>query len=139
MVRSTLIAYDGSASAKQAITAAAALMPGRSALIVTVWESLRDVAAATRIALPDDVVVQGIAAIDLEARDKALEIAAEGERLALTAGLHAETVAAERHGGVAATLLAEADAHVMPTDSREPSPGPAMRCTSIVLAALRAA
>ena len=73
-----LIAFDGSPHAEQAISVAAAVMPGRAALTLTVWESVNDAAASTRIALPADVVAWGIAALDAEAHDEASRVAQDG-------------------------------------------------------------
>ena len=73
-----LIAYDGSLPAQEALRAAAAVLAGRSAIILTVWASVRHGAAASRLALPDTVVAAGVAALDGEARDDALRVAEEG-------------------------------------------------------------
>lgn len=106
-----LIAYDGSPHAEQAIRVAAAVMPGRPALVLTVWESVKQAAAASSIALPADVVAEGVAALDAEAHDEASRIVEDGARLARAGGLHAEAIAAERRGSMAATITAVADAH----------------------------
>lgn len=76
-------------------------MPGRAALTLTVWESVKDAAASTRIALPADVVAGGVAALDAEAHDEASRVAQDGARLARAGGLNAEAVAAERRGSMA--------------------------------------
>ena len=106
-----LVAFDGSPHAEQALRVAAAVMPGRPALVLTVWESVKDAAAASRIALPADVVAGGVAALDAEAHDEASRIVEDGALLARTVGLHAEAIAAERRGSMAATITAVADAH----------------------------
>jgi nucleotide-binding universal stress UspA family protein len=111
VARPTLIAYNGSLPAQEAVRAAAAVLAGRSAIILTVWASLRHGAAATRLALPDEVVAAGVAALDGEARDNALRVAEEGARLARAGGLGADPIEAMRRGGVAATIVAVAEEH----------------------------
>ena len=106
-----LIAYDGSLPAQEALRAAAAVLAGRSAIILTVWASVRHGAAASRLALPDTVVAAGVAALDGEARDDALRVAEEGARLARTGGLSADAIEAVQRGGVAATIAAVAEEH----------------------------
>ena len=106
-----LIAYDGSPHADRAIMAAAALMPGRPVLVLTVWRSVRHAAASTRIALPEDVIAGGVAALDAEAQDEASRLAEQGARLARTSELQASAIAAQLHGSAAATILTVADEH----------------------------
>jgi nucleotide-binding universal stress UspA family protein len=106
-----LIAYDGSLPAQEALRAAAAVLAGRSAIILTVWASVRHGAAASRLVLPDTVVAAGVAALDGEARDDALRVAEEGARLARTWGLSADAIEAMQRGGVAATIAAVAEEH----------------------------
>src|SRR4051812_21686539 len=98
-----VIAFDGSPSAAAAVRAAAALVPGAHATVACVRHDSAaptDTAALARIALPDDVIRDGIAAIDQAAEDEARETAAEGARLAAEAGLDAEPAVA-RAGGSA--------------------------------------
>jgi nucleotide-binding universal stress UspA family protein len=106
-----LIAYDGSLPAQEALRAAAAVLAGRSAIILTVWASVRHGAAASRLALPDTVVAAGVAALDGGARDDALRVGEEGARLARTGGLSAEAIEAVQRGGMAATIAAVAEEH----------------------------
>ena len=106
-----LIAYDGSTHAERAIQAAAALLPGRPALVLTVWRSVRRAAVSSRLALPYDVVQGGVAALDAEARDEAKRLAEDGARLAREGGLRADAETAECERSTAATIAAVADAH----------------------------
>jgi nucleotide-binding universal stress UspA family protein len=106
-----LIAYDGSLPAQEALRAAAAVLAGRSATILTVWASVRHGAAASRLALPDTVVAAGVAALDGGARDDAVRVGEEGARLARTGGLSADAIEAVQRGGVAATIAAVAEEH----------------------------
>jgi nucleotide-binding universal stress UspA family protein len=116
-----LIAYDGSIPAQEAVREAAAVLAGRRAIILTVWASVRHAAAATRLALSDQVVAAGVAALDGEARDNALRVAEEGARLARGEGLGADPMEIMQRGGVAATITAvaaEHDASVVVVGSR---------------------
>jgi nucleotide-binding universal stress UspA family protein len=106
-----LIAYDGSHFAQEAVRAAAGVLAGRRAIILTVWASVRHAAAATRLALSDQVIAAGVAALDGEARDNALRMAEEGARLARGEGLEADPMETMQRGGVAATITAVADEH----------------------------
>jgi nucleotide-binding universal stress UspA family protein len=106
----TLIAYDGSLHAQEAVRAAAAVLAGRRAIVLTVWAPIGPGAAA-RLALPDEVVAAGVAALDDDARHSALGLAEEGARLARADGLDAEPMESSRRGGVAATITAVADDH----------------------------
>jgi nucleotide-binding universal stress UspA family protein len=116
-----LIAYDGSLPAQEAVRTAAAVLAGRPAIILTVWASVRRAAAATRLALSDQMVAAGVAALDGEARADALRVAEEGARLARGEGLGAVPMEAMQRGGVAATITAVAadrDASVVVVGSR---------------------
>jgi nucleotide-binding universal stress UspA family protein len=106
----TLIAYDGSLPAREAVRAAAALLAGRRAIILTVWAAIGS-GAAGRLGLPADVVAAGVAALDGEARQNALRVAEEGARLARAGGFDAEPIEGTRRGDVATTITAVADEH----------------------------
>jgi nucleotide-binding universal stress UspA family protein len=105
-----LIAYDGSLPAQEAVRAAAVVLAGRRAIVLTAWASIGS-GAAGRLALPDDVVAAGVAALDGDARQNALRVAEEGARLARADGLDAEPMESARRGGAAATITAVADEH----------------------------
>ena len=80
-----LLCYDGSPDATHAMERAAALFPGRSALVVTVWRQ--------------------------QQREDAGRLVAEGVRVADRAGLRSEPLAVERTGPVWKTILDVADRH----------------------------
>ena len=109
---SVLIAYDGSAAARQAVADAVGLLGPRRMLVVTVWEE--GLAYATSVAPPTEmmmtpVVDPGLAIdVDREVRRQADAIAREGAELATSLGADAEPVAVPDSGGVADTLLAVA-------------------------------
>lgn len=103
-----LIAYDGSSPAREAVRSAATVLAGRGALVLTVWTPIRGRASAARLALPDEVVAAGVAALDGEARDGATKVAEEGARRAREGGLAGEPMEAMQRGSVAATIAAVA-------------------------------
>lgn len=106
-----LLCYDGSDDAKAAIDAAAALLPGRPATVLTVWERFSDVLARTGAGL----AYTPSAATDPEEIDRlseaaARQAAAEGAERANAAGLKAEPRTRPRDGTIADAILDEAAA-----------------------------
>jgi hypothetical protein len=59
-----LIAYDSSKIAGHAIDEAARIFPGVGAVVLVVWPSVRSIAGAGRLGLPDDVIAAGVAGVD---------------------------------------------------------------------------
>lgn len=90
-----LICYDGSESARTAVTQAATLMPGYPAVILTVWG-----VAEPRVGEPG--------ASEYE-RTWAAEAAAEGARLGHQVGIDCTARTRRRRGSVADAILQEAD------------------------------
>ena len=84
-----LICYDRSDDARRAIETAAALFPGRKAIVMHVWSPVAVVAAAYggMVALP--------AYDDQELQQAALKISDEGVALAIEAGLEASPESVE--------------------------------------------
>jgi nucleotide-binding universal stress UspA family protein len=116
-----LLAYDGSEHARRSIQAAAALFGGREAIILAVWSSIGEAARVARLALPQTVISDAVAALDGEARSEAIELAEQGAALARAGGMDAETAEAGATGGVAATIAriaAERDTAVISLGSR---------------------
>lgn len=110
-----VIAYDGSAAARQAITDAANLIgPGR-VLIVTIWEP--GLAYATAAIPPDGMtftpVVEPDVALDVDRglHEHAERISRQGAELANSLGLDAKPLAVPDEGNVAATILRVAREH----------------------------
>lgn len=99
-----LVCYDGSPAARHAIRRAAALFPGRQALVLHVWSFPLEVAAAG---------LGAAGAYDAEGqRELAAEGAAEGCELAREAGLAAAPLTASGSGdGTWRTILHVADEH----------------------------
>lgn len=103
-----LIAYDGSDDAKAAVEHVAELVPGQSAIVVTIWEPYvhlvtRYPATSTLVAAEDSEQIDGASSADAE------RTAEEGATLARTHGLEASGRAVTRQDSMADTLLAEAD------------------------------
>jgi nucleotide-binding universal stress UspA family protein len=102
-----VLCFDGSDDARRAIERAGALFAGRQALVVTVWQPVADLDAlawtgptASRV---DAVELNRGAAADGE------HLADEGVRVALAAGLKAESFAVEATGPVWSTIVEIAD------------------------------
>jgi len=92
----TLIAFDGSAAARQAVAAAAALLKARAALVLTVWEPALAQAAAARspdVAMTPAADPSTVLAFDEALRGHAERVANEGAELARSLGLDAEPLA----------------------------------------------
>jgi nucleotide-binding universal stress UspA family protein len=92
----TLIAFDGSAGARQAVAAAAALLKPRATLVLTVWEAA--LAHAAMVPPPDVAMTPAVDPSDLLAFDEALRghaerVSNEGAELARSLGLAAEPLA----------------------------------------------
>jgi nucleotide-binding universal stress UspA family protein len=89
-----LIGYDGSESARAAVAAAGALFPGAEAAVANVHpEPLHpEDGAMARIALPSDVIRDGIEEMGRQTLEQSRETAEEGAALAGAAGLQARPV-----------------------------------------------
>ncbi|MEX1141140.1 MAG: universal stress protein [Thermoleophilaceae bacterium] len=86
-----LLAYDGSDSAKAAISEAGRLLAldGAEAIVGSVWQSAAAAAPATVIAIPAGVARQAYEELDREAEEQAKALADEGVKLARDAGFEA--------------------------------------------------
>jgi nucleotide-binding universal stress UspA family protein len=104
-----LIAYDGSADAQAAVRQAGELFAGRTAVVLTVWESASGLTGGARVALPGEVVREAMVALDDAAKQEAEKTAAEGAALACDGGLNATALQAKAVHNVWTTILAEAD------------------------------
>src|SRR5215207_1178215 len=111
--RPAVVAFDGSAEARAALTSAVALFPGRRLVIVSVWEPGLALALAptrdmTGVGYPPPSAAE-VAALDDAQKNHAVEVADAGVALARELGATAEAnpVADEAH--VADTLAAVAD------------------------------
>jgi len=103
-----LIAYDGSAPARHAVTVASKVLSIRRVVVVTVWEEgLAFVAAPTGLGVGGGVPMDPkvAAEIDDAAARHAERVAREGAELAQSLGLLAETLAVGDLGGVGETII----------------------------------
>ena len=103
----TLIAFDGSAAAREAVAAAAALLKPRVTLVLSVWEPALAYAAA---APPPDVAMTPAIdpatalTVDNALRGHAERVANEGAELARSLGLDAEPIAIADVHDIARTI-----------------------------------
>lgn len=100
-----VVAYDGSEDARRAIAAAGRLMPGREAIVQTVWTSCAVAAAAGRIGMPAALNAASVDALDRELRERAERTADEGAQLAAGATLRPKAVPVQSNRNVCHTLL----------------------------------
>jgi len=125
-MRDVIVAYDGSPEAQAAVRAAAELHPGRTLVVVSVWEpGLAEMMAAGRDELTgltySAMTPEMIATVDRAERDHASETAAAGATLARSLGATAEPYAVPDERDVAETIATEAerrDASVVVVGSR---------------------
>lgn len=101
-----LIAYDGSAAARAAITRAGALFDGQTAIVLTAWEGFSEVLAR---AGGYDPAALDFERIDAEAERQAHHLAEQGTAHARAAGLAASARTARRSLSTAETILEIAD------------------------------
>jgi nucleotide-binding universal stress UspA family protein len=103
----TLIAFDGSAAARQAVAAAAALLKWRTTLVLTVWEAPLAHAA---VASPPDVAMSpavdpsAVLTFDEASRGHAERVANDGAQNARSLGLDAKPLAMADVGDIARTI-----------------------------------
>ena len=102
-----LLAYDASDSAKRAIVVAGELLGPRRAVVLHVWETWAAEAPALAGA---SATVQGVAAqLDEIADEQSGKHAADGAKLAASAGFDAEGLSEEASGPIWKTILDAAD------------------------------
>ena len=109
-----LIAFDGSAAAREAVAAAARLLKPRRTIVVTVWDA--GLAYATAGTPPDvgmtpSVDPATVLNVDRALHEQAERVSAEGADLARALELDAEPMAVVDAGGVAQTILDLAHDH----------------------------
>ena len=110
----TLIAFDGSAAARQAVAAAAALLKPRVTLVLTVWEAAlahAAVAPPPDIAMTPAVDPATMLTFDEALRGRAERVANDGAELARSLGLDAEPLAIADVSDIARTIAETAREH----------------------------
>jgi nucleotide-binding universal stress UspA family protein len=109
-----LIAFDGSAASRAAITTGAQLLTRREAVVETVWVPYSGVGAAGVIGAPVAVTSRAVEELDKAVAGRAEQTAQDGARLAAAAGLEAHAEATETAGPVWCALRDSAEAHGSP-------------------------
>jgi nucleotide-binding universal stress UspA family protein len=109
-----LIAYDGSEHAQRAVRRAGELLPGRSALVVSVWKSLTEVLMHRDVESLHGHVRDAAAELDSGDRMDAERMTEDGAALAREAGLEAEALVVTGKPSAWETLLEVADEHRAP-------------------------
>lgn len=104
--RPILLCYDGSEDAKRAISRAAELFPAAGALVLHVWEPLKDVASVPRLPGLHGMLEAGLAEMDEIGEEISGRLAAEGAELAGSAGLSAEALSVRGKGRAWRNILA---------------------------------
>jgi len=93
-----LICYDGSDDSKQAVARAGELFPGHSALVLHVWEPLKEVASLPPVPGLYGILEAGMKEMDREGDEVSKRTAAEGAEQARAAGLDAEPLSVSATG-----------------------------------------
>jgi nucleotide-binding universal stress UspA family protein len=88
--RPILICYDGSENSKQAVTRAADLFPDQPAIVLHVWEPLKDAASVPPVPGLYGMLEAGLEEMDKIGDEVSARTAAEGAEQAKAAGLAAE-------------------------------------------------
>ena len=93
-----LICYDGSDDAKHAVARTAALFPGQRAIVLHVWEPLKEVASVPPVPGLHGVLADGLAEMDKIGDEVSKATADEGASRATDAGLDAEALSVRAPG-----------------------------------------
>ena len=106
-----LLCYDGSDDAKLALARAGELFPGRTALVVHVWEPLSEVASVPPLPGLEGMLKSGLDEMDKLGEETSAKLADEGCDLARAAGLDAKPLSIQRAGRAWRAILAVAGEH----------------------------
>jgi nucleotide-binding universal stress UspA family protein len=93
-----LICYDGSEDSKQAVSRAAELFPARQAIVLHVWEPLKNVASVPPVPALYGMLEEGLNEMDKIGREVSERTVAEGAEQARAAGLEAEALSVSASG-----------------------------------------
>jgi nucleotide-binding universal stress UspA family protein len=96
--RPILICYDGSENSKQAVTRAADLFPDQPAIVLHVWEPLKDAASVPPVPGLYGMLEAGLEEMDKIGDEVSARTAAEGAEQAKAAGLAAEPLSVSAPG-----------------------------------------
>jgi nucleotide-binding universal stress UspA family protein len=97
-----IICYDGTRPATDALVTAAELLPGATAIVVTVWKPILE--AILAVTLGPAPPISDPADADERQRRAAVTISRDGARLASEAGLKAEPLPVKASGAVWETV-----------------------------------
>jgi nucleotide-binding universal stress UspA family protein len=106
-----LLCYDGSEEAAHAIERAGALLTGRRAVVLTVWQPLAGLSSIAWSGAGETPSMVDFTELDRAAAEKGDRLSQEGARIAEKAGLNVESVAIKASGTVWKTILELAEAH----------------------------
>ena len=106
-----LLCYDGSDEAAHAIERAGALLPGRPAVVLTVWQPLAGLNGIAWSGAGETPSAVDFTQLDRAAADNGDQLSREGARIAEAAGLEVESVATKASGTVWKTILELAEEH----------------------------
>src|SRR5687767_11853071 len=93
-----LVCYDGSDDAKQAVASAAQLFPGHAAVVLHVWEPLKEVASVPPVPGLRKMLEGGLDEMDKAGGEISARLAAEGAAQASSAGLDVEPLSISASG-----------------------------------------
>ena len=93
-----LICYDGSDDSKQAVSRAGELFAGRRAIVLHVWEPLKEVASAPPVLGLHGMLEEGLSEMDRIGEEVSQRTAREGNDQAQAAGLDAEPLSVSGSG-----------------------------------------
>ena len=93
-----LVSYDGSDDSKQAVVRAAELFPGHRAIVLHVWEPLKEVASVPPVPGLYGMLEEGLDEMDRIGDEVSKQTAAEGAQQAQRAGLEAEPLSVSAQG-----------------------------------------
>lgn len=96
--RPILICYDGSEDSKQAVARAGDLFPGQPAIVLHVWEPLKDVASVPPVPGLYGTLEAGLEEMDRIGDEVSQRTAEEGAERATGAGLKAEPLSVSAPG-----------------------------------------
>ncbi len=119
--RPILICYDGSEDSKQAIAGAGDLFPSGTAIVLHVWEPLKDAASVPPVPGLHAMLEDGLQEMDVIGDDVSKQLAAAGADQAKACGLDAEPVSVRAPGRAWRNILRvarERDARVVVVGQR---------------------
>jgi nucleotide-binding universal stress UspA family protein len=106
-----LVAYDGSASAAHAVSAAVELLRPRPTIVASAWQTASYAVGVALLAVPDEIARKGADGLDESSRREAEGRANAGLELLAAAGWPCRTETLQTSRGAATAVIAAADEH----------------------------